>query len=50
MELWFDVNIDYYKTCCGLLLVLPMLWFDVNIDYYKTRIANIALSTSCGLM
>ena len=35
-QLWFDVNIDYYKTMAVNSSLTLKLWFDVNIDYYKT--------------
>jgi hypothetical protein len=48
--LWFDVNIDYYKTLYVFVLHSHALWFDVNIDYYKTRKRVDGVELSCGLM
>jgi hypothetical protein len=48
--LWFDVNIDYYKTSIYAYLFELQLWFDVNIDYYKTKAFFISAQARCGLM
>jgi hypothetical protein len=42
-KLWFDVNIDYYKTSSQLRSHTQRLWFDVNIVYYTFIWENMAI-------